>query len=195
MRLRKHRHATSGAFAAEQERLGNYSCRSRLAAVPALAFCGEDAARTRRALKSVSRVPPHPCSRCGYLGNPTAAFVIAKRFHRHAASGPYGGQKSFGGHPPSRTPNIRHSGSNQVSSQYAVKTHSAFPDRRGERPSAANSSLWPTLDISAPIRPKLSLSSSDNRNGQKANLSLSCFQLASIRVHFMNASCAMAEPH
>ena len=70
------------------------------------------------------------------LGKPAAAFVIAMRLGRHLASDGLRQATIFidgklRRHCPEDTPR----GVQPVSSRYAVKTRSAFPGRRGERPS------------------------------------------------------------
>ena len=80
----------------------------------------------------------------------------------------------------------------RAASRYAVKTHFPFPGRRGGRLPAATHRFGRPSIFRARLDENFRCRHPDNRNGQKANLSLSCFQLASIWLHFMIASCAMA---
>jgi hypothetical protein len=69
-----------------------------------------------------------------------------------------------------------------------------LPRSSGQKAAGCEASLWTTFDISAPAQSKRSPTSSDNPNSRKTNLPLSCFQLISIRSHLMTVSCAIADP-
>ena len=153
---------------------------SRSPAVSAFSFRGREPARPPRVLRPLFG-PSYHCSRCAALVNRRprsssqgdwAATWPARAYGRHQS---YRRQTS-----PSLTPMIRRAGSNPVSSRYAVKTHCAFPARRGERPPAATHRFGRPSIFQLRSDQELSPPSADNGNGMKANLSLSCVQLASI---------------